>query len=178
MKPWRRMIMLLPLMTTKAKTCILGLDPGLGRTGYAILGGTIGSPQLITFGCIETSSKLTHRERLVKLTEEIKKLLTRHQPTGVALERLYFSTNVKTALQVAEARGAITLTISHFGCPLYEFSPQEVKIAATGEGRADKKQVQKMLKLMFKLKEPPKPDDAADAVAVALCGLARLSIII
>lgn len=161
--------------TTKLKTqTILGLDPGIGRTGFAVLHGSLANPKLITFGCIETSLKSSHHERLNKLSLAVKKLLTRYQPQGVALERLYFSTNVKTALKVAEARGAITLTISHFGCPLYEFSPQEVKIAATGQGRADKKQIQKMLKLMFKLKEPPKPDDAADAVAVALCGLAHL----
>ncbi len=160
--------------TTKPEPRILGLDPGLGRTGYAVLKGSGSAPELTTFGCIETSSKLAHHQRLVQLADEVHKLLTRYQPTGVALERLYFSTNVKTALAVAEARGVITLTISHFGCPLYEFSPQEVKLAATGQGRADKKQVQKMLKIMFKLKEVPKPDDAADAVAVALCGLAHL----
>ena len=159
---------------TRLESRILGLDPGIGRTGYAVLKGSATSPQLATFGCIETSKELPHHERLTQLAHEVQKLLTRHQPTGVALERLYFSTNVKTALAVAEARGVITLTISHFGCPLYEFSPQEVKLAATGQGNADKKQVQKMLKIMFKLKEAPKPDDAADAVAVALCGLAQL----
>lgn len=161
-------------MTTKPRPrTILGLDPGTGRTGYAVLQGSLANPKLVTFGCIETKATLSHHERLSELSAAVKKLLTRFQPDGVALERLFFSTNVKTALKVAEARGAITLTISHFGCPLYEFSPQEVKIAATGQGRADKKQVQKMLKLMFKLKEPPKPDDAADAVAVALCGMVR-----
>ncbi len=157
--------------TTRPDVRILGIDPGLGRTGYAVLTGSGSSPKLITFGCIETDKKLPHSERLLELTHEVEKLLKQHQPTGVALERLYFSTNVKTAMAVAEARGVITLTVSHFGCPLYEFSPQEVKLAATGQGRADKLMVQKMLKLMFKLKEAPKPDDAADAVAVALCGL-------
>jgi crossover junction endodeoxyribonuclease RuvC len=136
-----------------------------------VLTGSGGSPKLLKFGCIETDKKLPHHERLVRLAHEVERLLTEHQPTGVSLERLFFSTNVKTAMSVAEARGVITLTVSHFGCPLYEFSPQEVKLAATGQGRADKKQVQKMLKLMFKLKEAPRPDDAADAVAVALCGL-------
>lgn len=160
--------------TIKPEARILGLDPGIGRTGYAVLTGSTSQPKLVTFGCIETSGKLAHHQRLVRLADEVQKLLTHYQPTGVSLERLYFSTNVKTALQVAEARGVITLTISHFGCPLYEFSPQEVKLAATGQGNADKKQVQKMLKLMFKLKQAPKPDDAADAVAVALCGLAHL----
>lgn len=158
-------------MTTAPKHTILGLDPGFGRLGYAVLSGSRSSPKIVTFGCIETHATYPHGERLLSIAHEITSLIGHHQPQIVATERLFFSKNVKTALQVAEARGVILLTLAKHGIKPLEFSPQEVKVAATGNATADKEQVQKMLKLMFKLKTPPKPDDAADALAIALCGL-------
>lgn len=158
--------------TTPRKRVVLGIDPGFGRLGFAVLVGERGQTTITTFGCIETSAKQAHGERLAKVASEVAALVKRYQPMTVAIERLFFSKNVKTALQVAEARGVILLTLSQAGITPLEFSPQEVKLAATGDAKADKEQVQKMLKLMFKLKQPPKPDDAADAVAIALCGLA------
>jgi len=170
------MMMLLRYMTTKPKGVILGLDPGIGRIGYAVITGSRSTPNILTLGCLETSRKLSQAERLGEIAAYVRTLLKQWRPDGVAVERLYFSTNVKTALAVAEARGVITLTIQESGCKLYEFSPQEVKLAATGQGNADKKQVQKMLKLMFKLPTPPKPDDAADALALALCAVTKVRI--
>ncbi len=154
---------------------VLGIDPGLGRMGYAVVSGSLAAPKLINVGCLETSAELPHGERLVTIAQEVTKLIKKYKPTKVAIERLYFSKNVKTALQVAEARGAIVLELARNKCPIVEPSPQEVKLAATGVGNADKIMVQKMLKLIFKLKEVPRPDDAADALAVALCGLTSLN---
>jgi len=152
---------------------ILGIDPGLGRMGYAVVAGPLSSPKLISVGCLETSAKLAHGERLVAIAQGVIKLIKKHKPTKIALERLYFSKNVKTALAVAEARGVVVLELTRYKCPIIELSPQEVKLAATGVGNADKIMVQKMLKLIFKLKEVPKPDDASDALAIALCGLTK-----
>ncbi|OHA55765.1 MAG: hypothetical protein A2429_00805 [Candidatus Veblenbacteria bacterium RIFOXYC1_FULL_42_9] len=142
--------------------------------GYAVLAGTLSQPKILTVGCLETSSKLVHGQRLVALSSGVQKILRQYKPTIIAIEKLYFSKNVKTALQVAEARGAIMLELTQGKCPIVELSPQAVKLAATGVGNADKLMVQKMLKLIFKLKQVPKPDDAADALAVALCGLSQI----
>ncbi len=160
-------------MTIRPKKIVLGIDPGLGRMGYAVLTGTLSQPQILTVGCLETSNKLTHGQRLLALSSGVQNILKQFKPTSIAIEKLYFSKNVKTALQVAEARGAIMLELTREKCPVIELSPQEVKLAATGIGNADKLMVQKMLKLIFKLNMVPKPDDAADALAVALCGLAN-----
>jgi len=160
--------------TKKNNPVVLGLDPGFGRLGYAVLGGSKNSPQIIKFGCIETSNKNLHSDRLLTIKQSLLVILKKYQPSSVAIEKLYFSRNVKTALQVAEARGVLLITTAEAGYRIQEFSPQEVKLAATGQGNADKLQVQKMLKLMFKLDKVPKPDDAADALALALCGLLYL----
>lgn len=152
---------------------VLGIDPGLGRLGYAVVGGNLNSPQLIAVGCLETNAQMSHGQRLMTIARGVKKLLKKYQPHKVVIERLYFSKNVKTALAVAEAKGVVILELAYHQRPVIELSPQEVKLAATGVGNADKLMVQKMLKLTFKLKEVPKPDDAADALAVALAGLAK-----
>ncbi len=166
-------MMMSPISTTIKPKVVLGIDPGLGRMGYALVSGSLGSPKLITVGCLETSAKLAHGERLLALAQGVTKLIKKYKPTIVAIERLYFSKNVKTALAVAEARGAVVLELARYKRPMVELSPQDVKLAATGVGNADKLMVQKMLKLIFKLKDVPKPDDAADALAVALCGLSN-----
>ncbi len=153
------------------QTTILGIDPGFGRMGYAVLVGTRNSPKITICDCLETSGKLEHGARLVKISQKIKELVNTYKPTQVAIEKLYFSRNVKTALQVAEARGVILQTIANLGYPILEFSPQEIKISVTGVGNADKLMVQKMLKIMFKLEKMPKFDDATDALAIALTGL-------
>lgn len=138
--------------------------------GYAVVTGTLVAPKLIEVGCIETGGTDQGR-RLVQLTDSLERVLVRHRPSVAAVEQLYFSVNVKTALQVAEARGVVMAQLTRANMQVVELSPQAVKLAATGQGNADKRQVQKMLCLIFKLKEAPKPDDAADALAVALAGL-------
>lgn len=161
------------MSTITKNKIVLGIDPGLGRIGYAVVSGSLSSPKLIVVGCLETSSRLVHGERLLAIAQSVSTIIKKYHPSVVAIERLYFSKNVKTALAVAEARGALMLELTRQKCKVIELSPQAVKLAATGVGNADKIMIQKMLKLIFKLKEVPKPDDAADALAVALCGLAN-----
>ena len=158
---------------TKSNQIILAIDPGYDRIGFAVLAGTRSNPTLITMGCLTTNRADTHSERLNNIAIAIKKLISVHHPTIAAVEQLFFSRNVKTALKVAEARGVIMNTFTNSKLPIQEFSPQAVKIAATGHGAADKKQVLKMLKLIFKSNLTSEQDDAADALALALCALTQ-----
>ncbi len=160
-------------MKHKQEKIILGLDPGLGRTGFAVLTGTKDQPELVDFGCLETSTKLPQAQRLEQLADKFKKLLTKYQPQLIAVEKIFFAANSKTALPVGEARGVLLVTAAAKHLPIVEFTPPQVKLVVTGDGRADKKQIQKMLQLVFKLAAPIKQDDAADAVAIALCALAN-----
>ncbi len=161
----------MPTNVPRMKTqVVLGIDPGYDRLGYAVLAGTPAQPELVAVGCLTTREK-GHPERLREVASHISHLVQRYHPTRASVEQLFFSKNVKTAIKVAEARGVIVAELARAGIEIVEPSPQAVKIAATGQGNADKRQVQKMLCLIFKLKSPPKPDDAADALAVALCGL-------
>lgn len=155
---------------------ILGLDPGFGRVGYAILTGTSDKPILKTFGCIETSSQQALVARLSAIKQAVSELIIKHQPTLVAMEKLFFSKNTKTALAVGEARGVLLVTVTEALVPIAEFTPPQVKLAVTGDGKADKKQIQKMLQMIFHLPKPIKSDDAADAVAIALCALSHKTI--
>jgi len=138
---------------------ILGIDPGSALVGY----GLVEEDQALDYGCIRTQNELTILE------EQLKAILKKHKPDAVAVEKLFFSKNTKTALKVGESRGVIMLLISQSRIPVAEYTPLEVKLAVTGYGRADKKQMQLMVKNLLKLKEIPKPDDAADALAIALC---------
>lgn len=150
---------------------ILGIDPGLATTGYGIINETRNKKQeieLIVCGCINTSSKFSTIERLEKIYRELKKIIKKYKPDKIAVEELFFAKNVKTALKVGEARGVILLTIKQASVPFSEFTPLQVKQAITGYGRASKQQIQKMIKVLLKLQEIPKSDDAADALAVAI----------
>ncbi|MFH1111788.1 MAG: crossover junction endodeoxyribonuclease RuvC [Patescibacteria group bacterium] len=149
----------------------MGLDPGFGRTGYAVLVGTKDQPIISSYGCLETSARLPHPKRLEELSIKLQELLVRHKPQLVAIEKVFFAANSKTALQVGEARGVLLVTASANNIPIIEYTPPQVKLAVTGDGRADKKQIQKMLQLVFKLIIPIKQDDAADAAAIAFCAL-------
>lgn len=155
---------------------ILGLDPGFGRTGYAVLRGSSDQPRLVDYGCLVTPPRQALPARLEYLRQAVKKLLSRWEPRLVAVEKVFFAANTKTALQVGEARGVLLVTVSEFGLPIVQYTPPQVKLAVTGDGRADKKQIQKMLRLLFKLPRPIKSDDAADAVAIAWCALAHLKL--
>lgn len=154
-------------MKTK-KQLILGIDPGLATTGYAFIQETNPSLKVIDYGIISTSAKLEFSERLAKIHQDLTNLIKKFKPTTIVVENIYFAKNAKTALQVGQARGVILLTAILNKLPLYEFTPLQVKQAVCGYGQADKCQVQKMVKNILKLKEIPRPDDAADALAIAL----------
>ena len=147
---------------------ILGIDPGYADAGFGVLDVSGPKEKILTFGSIQTPAGQPMGERLHKLHKELDQLITTYQPVCLAIEKLFFSKNVKTALSVAEARGVIRLCAEQRSLPCREFSPAEVKLAVCGHGSADKAQVQKMVKLLLGLKTIPKPDDAADALALAL----------
>jgi crossover junction endodeoxyribonuclease RuvC len=148
---------------------ILGIDPGIGRVGWGIIELRIANCELRDYGCLETSSKELDHERLVKIHEFITEKLQENKPDAVAVEELFFSANAKTAISVGQARGVILLTAALQKIPLFSYTPLQVKQALTGYGRAEKGQIQQMVKTLLGLKEIPKPDDAADALAIALC---------
>ena len=160
---------------------ILGIDPGTATTGWAIveeknppslkLRWASKNPHLIACGCINTSKFKTDEERLVEIGKDIALLIKKYQPDEAAIEDLFFFKNLKTAITVAQARGVILYEIKKNIVPLFSYTPLQVKQALTGYGRADKNQIQEMVKNILKLKSIPKPDDAADAVAIAICHL-------
>lgn len=154
---------------------ILGLDPGTGRLGYAIIEAQGGRVRCLACGCAETALGGAPGTRLQELRNSIRDLVRRFRPEQAILERLYFSTNVRTALAVAEARGMLLTLLADAHLPVLEVSPQEVKSGVTGKGNAPKPQVQRMVALLFDLAEPPQPDDAADALAIAYTGTARVA---
>ena len=147
---------------------ILGIDPGLGRTGWAIVEEEKGKISAVAYGCIETEKNGKEELRLRLLSSEIVKIIDKFEPDVLAIEKLFFNKNVKTALSVGQARGVVILAAANKGLIVEEYTPLQVKISVTGYGRADKNQVGLMVKSSFNLKEVPKPDDAADALAVAL----------
>lgn len=152
---------------------VLGIDPGYGRCGVAILEGNAQNSRLIHSACIETSVALPFSERLTAVLDECQRLLHAFNPDEVAMEKLYFSTNQKTAMQVAEVRGALLGLAGQLRIPLSEYSPSQVKNAAAGWGGADKKQVVKMLHLLIKIDKDIEHDDEYDAIAVGLTHLAH-----
>lgn len=148
---------------------ILGIDPGFGRVGYGVIEQVKSRDwKAVAFGCIETSSKNSFINRLAEIHAEIEELIKKYKPSRMAVEELFFFKNVKTAMEVGQARGVILLTAVENGLPVDEFTPLQVKQAMTGYGRAEKGQMQKVMKMVLKLKEPIKSDDAADALAIAL----------
>ena len=147
---------------------ILGIDPGVAIVGYGILEDNNKTLQLITSGCILTSPKNKHPERLAAIAQGLKKIIKKYKPDILAVEELFFCKNVKTALKVGEARGVILTTAMENNLPIYEYTPLQVKQAITGYGRADKNQIQQMVKVILNLSETIKPNDAADALAVAI----------
>lgn len=151
---------------------VIGLDPGTAITGYGIVredeeGGLVA----IDFGVIKTPSRLPMPERLLKLHQALTKIIDLHRPENGAVEKLFFQKNVKTAISVGQARGVALLALAETGMPISEYAPMEIKQAVAGYGGADKRQVQLMVKALLDLEELPRPDDAADALAVAICHL-------
>lgn len=150
---------------------ILGIDPGTATTGWAVVEEKNKNPRLVACGCVNTSKFKSDAERLVEIGRDIGLLIKKYKPTEAAIEDLFFFKNLKTAITVAQARGVILYEIKKNSIPLFAYTPLQVKQALTGYGRAEKKQIQLMVKNILKLKSTPKPDDAADAVAVAICHL-------
>ena len=151
---------------------ILGLDPGTATTGFGLVKELPGGELIaIDFGTIKTPPGLSDAERLVILYNKLHELIILHRPQGCAVEKLFFQKNVRTAISVGQARGVILLVLAQFGLIIGEYTPNEVKQAVASYGSADKHQVQEMVKVLLGLKEIPRPDDAADALAIAITHL-------
>ncbi len=148
---------------------ILGLDPGTATTGFGVIRLEGDEPELLDYGCIETAKHFPLAERLHQISTDLEEILQHWKPDTVAIEELFFSKNVKTAMHVAHARGAMMQKLSDHGHQIHEYKPQQIKEAVCGYGKAEKYQVQKMVQMILKMSDIPRPDDAADALAVALC---------
>lgn len=147
---------------------ILGIDPGYATVGFGVISQEGSKLKAIDYGVISTSKDENLSTRLFKISESLDTIMDKYSPDVIAIEELFFQNNQKTAILVAEARGAILLTLYKKNKKLYEYTPLQIKQAMTGYGRAEKSQIQHMVTLLLNLKEIPKPDDAADALAVAL----------
>ncbi len=148
---------------------ILGIDPGLASTGYGVVTLRDGRLAALDGGVIETPAGIPTECRLADIHEQVEGLLSTHAPDAVALEELYFGQNVRTAFAVGHARGVVMLAAGRHGLPCASYTPQKVKAAVCGNGRAEKDQVARMVKTLLSLAEEPRPDHAADALAVAIC---------
>ena len=147
---------------------VLGIDPGYALMGWGVVEAEGSRMKLINYGCIETKAGVPMQNRLRALQLGVRDLLTMYKPDDVAFEELFFARNVTTALMVGAARGAAIIAAAEYTNNLYEYTPMQIKQAITGYGKADKKQIQQMVKLLLKLDDIPKPDDAADAIACAI----------
>ena len=148
---------------------VLGIDPGTAIVGWAILDECAGCVTSIAYGHIATSPENSTAERLFEVVADLRQIIEKYKPHESAVEELFFFKNVKTVMKVSQARGSILLTLEENCVSISEYTPLQVKQALTGYGRADKRQIQLMVKNILKLKEIPKPDDTADAIAIALC---------
>ncbi len=148
---------------------ILGIDPGYGITGFGLIEAQRGSTQLLRCGAITTPAGMDFSARLEIIYEDMRLLLSEAKPDAVAIEELFFGQNVTTGIGVAQSRGVILLAVRQAGVELYSYKPMQVKQAVVGYGNATKHQVQDMTKRLLHLEKMPKPDDAADAIAIALC---------
>jgi len=150
---------------------IIGIDPGIAIAGYGIIDECSGEYKCIDSGCIRTDKDMAPAARLQEIHNCVFELITQHEPYAMAIEKIFFSKNVRTAFQVGEARGVIMLAASRLNLEVFEYTPLQVKQAVAGYGNAEKVQVQKMVQLLLKLQQMPSVDDEADAMAVALCHL-------
>lgn len=153
---------------------ILGIDPGSGTTGFGIIETDGSQHRVVLYGAIKTHSKKPFHERLLKIHADLSELLLREKADMVAIEEVFHATNVQSALRLGHARGVALLVAAQNNLPVYEYSPLEIKSAVVGYGRAEKSQVQAMVRLLLNLPEAPAPDDAADALAIAICHAHRM----
>ena len=148
---------------------ILGIDPGYATTGFGVLEQVRGTIRLLNYGTITTPAGLDFSQRLVMLYDDMNELLQTVKPDAVAVEELFFGHNVTTGIGVSHGRGVILLAVAQFGAPLFEYTPNQVKQAVVGYGSAEKRQVMDMTRRLLKMEKMARPDDAADAIAIALC---------
>lgn len=148
---------------------ILGIDPGYATTGFGLISADCGQYRLLQYGTITTPADLPFPERLNMLFEDMNRLLEVTKPEAVAVEELFWGHNITTGIGVSHGRGVILLAIQRAGLPLYEYTPMQVKQAVVGYGKAEKHQVMDMTRRFLKMEKMPRPDDAADAIAIALC---------
>ena len=148
---------------------ILGIDPGLATMGYGVIEAQAGRMKLIAAGAVITKPDQKTPDRLCAIRRDVKDLLLAYKPDEIVFEELFFAKNITTAMNVSAARGVALCTCAEYTDKLYEYTPMQIKQAVTGYGKADKKQMQQMVKLLLHMEETPKPDDAADAIAIALC---------
>jgi crossover junction endodeoxyribonuclease RuvC len=151
---------------------VIGIDPGTAITGYGLVkDNPDGSLTVVDYGTVQTLADVEMPRRLMELHQKLKEIVLLHRPESGAVEKLFFQRNVRTALSVGQARGVILFTLAETGLSLAEYTPLEVKQAVVGYGNADKNQVQQMVRALLGLQDVPQPDDAADALAVAICHL-------
>jgi len=148
---------------------IIGIDPGIAIVGYGVIEYKGNKFSIIDYGAITTGTNYSFPDRLKIVYDSLSELLQKYKPDEFAIEELFFNKNAKTAIKVGQARGVEVLAAVNLGIDIYEYTPLQVKQGVVGYGRADKKQVQEMVKILLNLKEIPKPDDVADALAVAIC---------
>lgn len=148
---------------------ILGIDPGYAIVGFGLVESQGAKQKLVACGAINTPAGVRLSARLWQINKDLEELITQFKPDALAIEELFFNNNVTTGIGVAQARGVILMTAEKMGLPIYEYNPSQVKQAVVGYGKAEKKQVMDMTKRLLGLSAVPKPDDAADAVAIALC---------
>lgn len=148
---------------------IMGIDPGIAIVGYSIVECKGNKLKAIDYGCIKTGAEMLLPDRLKMVYDKLTEIIKTYNPGELAIEELFFNNNAKSVMKVGQARGVEILAAVNEGLGVYEYTPLQIKQAVTGYGRADKNQVQEMVKMLLNLKEKPKPDDVADALAVAIC---------
>ena len=148
---------------------ILGIDPGIAIVGWGVIEYKGNRFKTLAFGSVQTPSSMKTEDRLVEIFTAITEIINKYQPDCMAVEELFWNTNQTTGIRVSEARGVILLCAAKLGVPIYEYTPLQVKQAVVGYGRAEKKQVISMVTILLKLEKAPKPDDTADALAIAVC---------
>lgn len=148
---------------------ILGIDPGYATIGFGLVEAVRGQVNMVTYGAITTPAGQPLSRRLLQIDTDMSELIAKLKPDAIAVEELFFNTNITTGIAVAHGRGVLLCAAERSGVPLYEYTPSQVKLAVTGYGKAEKQQVMDMTRRLLKLNAVPKPDDAADALAIALC---------
>ncbi len=155
---------------------VIGIDPGTALTGYAVVEEDGANLRLVAIGVVDTPTRISLPVRLQQIYTRLRALITEYVPQAAAVEQLFFSRNARTAMAVGEARGVVLLALADAGLPIAEYTPLQIKQAVTGYGSAEKQQVQEMVRLLLGLSDIPRPDDAADAAATAICHLHRFKL--